>query len=104
MKSYFRTQWVSLFIGLADIGMFVYDWATGEYDMAIFWLVGAVVWLMVSRVDYNYDRIRYLEKKVEKYDALCDLVEALREANRIDRDYEKEQEKRIRLLEERLKK
>lgn len=87
MKGYFRTQWLSLFIGMFDIGLFIYDWAIGEYDMALLWLVGAVVWLMMSRVDYNDDRIRTLEKKAEKYDALCDLVEALREANRIDRDH-----------------
>ena len=35
MKGYFRTQWFNLIAGALNLGLFVYDWATGYYDMAI---------------------------------------------------------------------
>jgi Zn-dependent M32 family carboxypeptidase len=41
----------------------------------------------MSFINYNEERIKVLEKKAEKYDALCELVEALREANEVDREY-----------------
>ena len=39
-----------------------------------------------------------LEKKAEKYDALCDNVSALNEANRIDRENMKRLELQIRQI------
>jgi hypothetical protein len=56
---------------------------------------GFVIWSFISFINYNQDRIELLEKKAEKYDALCDSVSALNEANRIDREY-------MRLLEQRI--
>lgn len=103
MKSYFRTQWFNLIAGALNLGMFIYEYWRGDRVFSVLWLIAAATWLIMSRVDYNYDRIRYLEKKVEKYDALCDLVEALREANEIDRDRDEEQDKKIKLLEEKLR-
>jgi HD superfamily phosphodiesterase len=56
----------------------------------------------MSVIEYNSDRIELLEKKAEKYDALCELVEALREANKIDRELEAVQDQRINRLEDKL--
>ena len=62
-----------------------------------------LVWLYASIIDYFYDRLEVLEKKADKYDALCELVEELRKANEIDRNIVKDQDHRIRLLEERIR-
>jgi hypothetical protein len=62
---------------------------------------GFVIWSFISFIDHNQNRIELLEEKAEKYDALCDNVSALNEANRIDREYVKLLEARIKKLEER---
>ena len=53
----------------------------------------------MSMITYHDDCIELLEKKAEKYDALCDEVHWLSEANRLDREYTKLLENRIKLLE-----
>jgi Zn-dependent M32 family carboxypeptidase len=55
-------------------------------------------WFFQSVIEYNSDRIELLEKKAEKYDALCDNVTALNDANRIDREYIKLLEQKINQL------
>jgi hypothetical protein len=44
-----------------------------------------------------------LEKKAEKYDALCENVGALNDANKIDREYQKRLDQRIKTLEDKLR-
>ena len=61
---------------------------------------GFVIWSFISFISHNQNRIELLEKKAEKYDALCDNVGALNDANRIDREYVKLLEKRIKQLED----
>ena len=56
---------------------------------------GFLIWSFISFIDHNQNRIELLEKKAEKYDALCDEVSALYEANRIDRENAKRLEQRI---------
>ena len=56
---------------------------------------GFLVWSFISFIDHNQNRIELLEKKAEKYDALCEEVSALYEANRIDREHMKLLEQRI---------
>ena len=87
MISYFRTQWFSILAGLGSLGMSIYNGVKVNEWAAIGWLVTAVVWLTMSRVLYNHDRIELLEKKAKKYDALVDEVRALYEANQVDRKY-----------------
>ena len=87
MISYFRTQWFSILAGLGSLGMSIYNSVKVNEWAAIGWLVTAVVWLTMSRVLYNHDRIELLEKKAKKYDALVDEVRALYEANQVDRKY-----------------
>ena len=95
MKGYFRTQWFSIFLGLLNLGFCIKNIINEEALAAIGWLLSALVWLVMSRVDYNCDRITALEKKAEKYDALCELVEALREANEVNRDHLSLHDKKI---------
>lgn len=95
MKGYFRTQWFSIFIGLLHIGLCIKNIINEEALAAIGWLLSALVWLVMSRVDYNCERITALEKKAEKYDALCELVEALHKANKVDRDHLSLHDKKI---------
>ena len=59
---------------------------------------GFLIWSFISFIDHNQNRIELLEKKAEKYDALCDNVSALNEANRIDRENMKRLELQIRQI------
>ena len=95
MTSYFKTQWVNLLMGLVNFGISICNFNTGDQLWGIAWTLAAVVWFLMSFINYNEERIKVLEKKAEKYDALCELVEALREANEVDRDYIEEVDGRI---------
>ena len=87
MISYFRTQWFSILVGLGSLGMSIYNGFQANEWSSICWMVAAAVWLIMSRVWYNHDRIKLLEVKAKKYDVLREEVEALFEANRVDRKY-----------------
>ena len=115
MVSYFKTQWWRLLIALFCLVMaFVYmfkpepDTSTIEglntlityMFTAGMYFCGFIIWSFGSFVDYNQKCIEYFEKKAEKYDALCDLVEALREANEVDRDHDEMQDQKIKRLED----
>ena len=110
MISYFKTQWWRLLIALMFLGFACYyafqpggDLSTLEglnKSITIMMSAGTcftscLIWLFVSIVDYNDERIELLEKKAEKYDALCGEVHALYEANRIDREYMHRLEQKI---------
>jgi type VI protein secretion system component VasK len=108
--SYIKTQWWRLLIALFCLVMccvYVFkpapevltvealDEVMSNMLTASLHFSGFFIWSFISFINYNQDRIELLEKKAEKYDALCDNVSALNEANRIDREY-------IRLLEQRI--
>lgn len=95
MVSYLKTQWFNIMIGLAFLGFFICGWAYGEETIAVISLIAAVAWFITSRVDYNHERINLLEEKSEKYDALCEEVKALSEANKVDREQDKIQNLKI---------
>lgn len=87
MLSYFRTQWLSILVGLGSLGMSIYNAFKANEWLTIGWLVTAVVWLIMSRIWYDHDRIKLLEVNAKKYEALCKEVEALYKANQVDRRY-----------------
>ena len=110
MVSYIKTQWWRLLIALFCLVLAcVYafkpapDTSTIEgletlitYMMnAGLHFTGFVIWSLISFIDYNQKRLEVLEVKAEKYEALCGLVEALKEANDLDREYLAALEKRI---------
>ncbi len=98
MISYFRTQWLSILFGFGSMGMSIYNGVKVNESAAIGWLVLTVVWLIMSRVWYNHDRIKLLEVKAKKCDALVDEVKALYEANQVDRKYIDQLHKKITYL------
>ena len=87
MVSYIKTQWFNLVVGLISIGVSIYNFSSGENVWGVAWGLTAVVWWMMSFINYNDDRIKLLEEKAKKYDALCEKVDALYEANKVDRQY-----------------
>lgn len=87
MLSYFRTQWLSILVGLGSLGMSIYNAFKANEWLAIGWLATAVVWLIMSRIWYDHDRIKLLELKAKKYEALCKEVDALYKANQVDHIY-----------------
>ncbi len=103
MISYFKTQWFNLVVSFLNLGLATYYATQEEWVAALCWFLYGCCWLIMSRVDYNHDRIKLLEKKAEKYDALCEEVHELYEANRIDREHIKLLEQKIRILEEKLR-
>jgi hypothetical protein len=73
------------------IAFAIWNVVEGDAFTGLCWVVSAVVWLLMSFINYNDERIKLLEKKAEKYDALSEEVAALAEAlrieiNQIDRD------------------
>ena len=118
MVSYFKTQWWRLLIALFCLVMCcIYAFKPAPEVLTVETLdevvsnmltasshfTGFITWSFISFINHNQDRIELLEKKAEKYDALCELVEELRKANEVDRDIDKQQEQRIRLLEEKIR-
>jgi type VI protein secretion system component VasK len=108
--SYIKTQWWRLLIALFCLVMAcIYafkpapevltvealDEVMSNMLTASLQFSGFFIWSFISFINYNQDRIELLEKKAEKYDALCDEVSALYEANRIDREYTKLLEQRV---------
>ena len=103
MISYWKTQWFNLAMSVFYLGIAIVHFCAGESLWGVSWTITAVIWFLMSFINYNEDRIELLEKKAEKYDAFCELVEELRKANEVDRDIDKQQNQRIRLLEEKIR-
>ena len=108
--SYIKTQWFRLLVALFCFVMAcIYafrpapDTSTIEgLDQMIsdafnflMYFSSFLVWVYASVIDYFNDRLEVLEKKADKYDALCEEVSALYEANKIDREYMHRLEQRI---------
>ena len=111
--SYIKTQWFRLLIALYCLVMCcIYafkpapeiltvetlDEVMSNMLTASLHFSGFIIWAFISFINYNQDRIELLEEKAEKYDALCDNVSALNEANRIDRENMKCLELQIRQI------
>ena len=103
MISYWKTQWFNIVAGCVYLGISIYNFCTGNVIWGIAWCLPAVVWFTMSHVNYNDERIKLLEKKQERDDAMFELVQELRKANEIDRKIDAEQEQRIKKLEERVR-
>ena len=99
--SYFKTQWFNLLIGVVDLGMSIYNFCTGDELWGLGWTVAAMMWFIMSFINYNDDRIKLLEKKQERDDAMYELVQELVTANKIDREIMKKYEARLKKLEDR---
>lgn len=108
--SYIKTQWFRLLIALFCLVMCcIYAFkptpevltvealeeVMSNMLIASLQFSGFLIWSFISFIDYNQDRIELLEKKAGKYDALCENVSALNEANRVDREYMRLLEMRI---------
>lgn len=96
--SYLKKHWFDMVVGLISCGLAIYYFYTANMDNALLCLISACVWLGMSRIDYNHERIEELELKSKKYDALAEKVEALQE---LQQTYEKLNEQRFKNLEER---
>jgi Zn-dependent M32 family carboxypeptidase len=86
-----------------DVGISIFHFCVGDQLWGVAWTLAAIVWFLMSFINYNEERIKLLEKKADKYDALCELVEELRKANEVDRDIDAQQDRRIKRLEDRLR-
>lgn len=96
--SYIKKHWFELLVSFICLGLAIYFFCTAEFDMAVIWLLSSFIWLNGSMMSDDRERIELLEKKAEKYDALVEKVEAMREWQQT---YEKLNEQRFKNLEER---
>jgi hypothetical protein len=115
MVSYWKTQWFRFSLGcifLIFTFYYILQPAADESTLeglsqslkigytSLCYFINAIIWFVASYIGYNNDRIKLLEKKAKKYDALCKEVHELYEANKIDREYQKRLERKINLLED----
>jgi hypothetical protein len=94
--SYLKKHWFDIVVGLISLGLAIYYFCTANIDMFLLWLISACIWLGMSRVEYNHERIEELELKAKKYDALAEEVKALAA---LQETYEKLNEQRFKNLE-----
>jgi len=117
MVSYWKTQWFRVLVGFVSLGLMCYQLLLPEADestlegvrensenacAALCFFINAMIWLISSIIEYHKDRIELLEKKAEKYDALCELVEELCKANEVFGKIEAAQDRRLKKLEDKL--
>lgn len=98
MVSYWKTQWFNLAMALGAIILVIINMVQGDDLMVVAWTVSFTYWMILSYVDYNAEKIKLLEAKAQKCDALAEEVSALYEANRIDREHMKLLEQKINQL------
>ena len=95
MVSYWKTQWFGLAVGCANLAFSI----VALVDSDLLWCFAfggmAFVWFIVSRLDYNNERIKALEKKAEKYDALVEKVDALQKLLETEKKYSDHLNQRI---------
>ena len=116
MVSYIKTQWWRLLIALFCFVMAcVYalkpapevltvealDEVMTNIFTASLHFINFVIWSFISFISFNDDRIKLLEKKQERDDAMYELVQELFKANCIDREIMKKYEGRLKKLEDR---
>lgn len=99
MVSYWKTQWFNLAMALGAIILVIVNMVQGDELMVVAWTVSFVYWMILSYVDYNAEKIKLLEKKQERDDAMFELVQELLEANKIDRERATQLEARVKQLE-----
>ncbi len=95
MVSYIKTQWLNLLLCFINVGFSIYNLAQDNEFWSALWFISAITWFIISRVDYNHDRITLLEKKAKKYDALAEEVKALVELVETERKYSDHLNRRI---------
>lgn len=113
--SYIKTQWWRLLIALVCLVMccvYVFkpapDTSTIEgLDTLITYMFNAnlyflsfIIWMLISFINYNDDRVKLLEAEKERNDAMYELVQELVKANKIDREIMKKYEERLKKLED----
>lgn len=94
--SYLKKHWFDLVVGFISCCLATYYFCTANIDTAIIWLMSACTWWGMSCVEYNHERIKELELKSKKYDALAEEVQAIRELQEV---YKKLYEQRFKNLE-----
>ena len=100
MVSYFKTQLFNILMGVFDLGVSIYYFCSGDDLWGTSWTIAAVMWFLMSFINYNDDRLKLLEKKQERDDLMYELVQELVAANTIDREIMKKYEERLKKLED----
>lgn len=98
MVSYWKTQWFNLAMALGALIFVIINMVQGDDLIAVAWSVSFIYWMLNSYIEYNAEKIKLLEAKAQKCDALAEEVRALYEANRIDREQMKLLEQKINQL------
>ena len=115
MVSYIKTQWWRLLIAIFCLVMCCtyafspapdtstiegLDELVSQMINANCWFFGFVIWMIMTFINFNDDRIKLLEKEKERNDAMYELLQELVAANKIDRVFMKKYEERLKKLED----
>lgn len=100
MVSYWKTQWFNLAMALGALILVIINMVQGDNLMVVAWTISFTYWMILSYVDYNAEKIKLLEKKQERDDAMYELVQELLNANKIDRERTTQIENRLKKLED----
>lgn len=65
MISYWKTQWVNILMAVFDVALSIFHFCNGDQLWGVAWNVAAIVWVLMSFINYNEKRIELLEKRVE---------------------------------------
>lgn len=79
MVSYLKTQCFKLIVALGALVLMIVNMVQNEKLLVVAWAVTFVYCLLESYSSYNAERIKLLEAKAKKYDALVEKVDALYE-------------------------
>ena len=63
MISYWKTQWFNIVVGCVYLGISIYNFCIGDTLWGIAWTLPAIVWFIMSHINYNDDRVKLLEKE-----------------------------------------
>lgn len=102
MLRYLKAQWFHIVVGAINLGLAIWEFCIGDEVWGIAWVLSAAVWWLVSFASYNAERISLLEKKAEKYDALCDEVDALRKEVKVLCEINRQNEEHVKRLEQKI--
>lgn len=97
MVSYFKTQWFNLVMALLAVIAIIVNMVQGDELLTLAWAVSFAYWMLMSFIDFNSEKIRMLEAKAKKYDALVEKVDALQELLETEIKYNEQWERRVNL-------
>lgn len=95
--SFWKTQWFNLAMAVGALVAIIVNLVQDDKLMVVAWSITCIYWILMSFIDSNSEKIRMLEAKAKKYDALVEKVDALQELLETEIKYNEQWERRVNL-------